>query len=193
MAGGFTELASLREAYVSRRREELPTDPEFDRLSKLPTTEMTPDEFEYYSLKLRSQQPVVSVDFVALFLHGERECDINVRAGDEINVPRIQPYVTVIGEVARPGNIPFVLSMSVDQYIERSGGYTWRASKGRVSVIRALTGEWAEKGKIKQLGPGDTIWIPRKPRRDYWKGFLSTVSLVAQLSTVYLVISTATK
>jgi polysaccharide biosynthesis/export protein len=193
MAGGFTDLASLREAYVARRSEELPTDPEFDRLSKLPTTEMTADEFEYYSLKLRSQKPVVSVDFVALFLHGDRTYDINVRAGDEITIPRVQPYVTVIGEVARPGNIPFDPRMSVEQYIERSGGYTWRASKGRVSVIKALTGEWAEKGKIKQLGPGDTIWIPRKPRRDYWKGFTDTIGLVAQLATIYLVINTATK
>ncbi len=193
MAGGFTELASLREAYVARRSEELPKDPEFERLSKLPTAEMTADEFEYYSLKLRSQQPVVSVDFVALFLHGNRTYDINVRAGDEITVPRIQPYVTVIGEVARPGNIPFDPRMSVEQYVERSGGYTWRASKGRVSVIRALTGEWAEKGKIKQLGPGDTIWIPRRPRRDYWKRFTDTIGLVAQLATIYLVINTATK
>lgn len=193
MAGGFTELASLREAYVARRGEELPKDPEFERLSKLPSAEMTPDEFEYYSLKLRSQQPVVSVDFVALFLHGDQTYDINVRPGDEITIPRIQPYVTVVGEVARPGNIPFDPQMSVEQYVERSGGYTWRASKGRVSVIKALTGEWAEKGKVKRLGPGDTIWIPRKPRRDYWKGFTDTIGLVAQLATIYLVINTATK
>jgi protein involved in polysaccharide export with SLBB domain len=191
MAGGFTELASLGEAYVMRRREELPKDPEFERLSKLATTEMTPDEYDYYMLKLRSQQPVVSVDFVALFLHGDSKYDINVRSGDEINIPRTQPYVTVVGEVTRPGNIPFDPEMSVDQYITRSGGYTWRADRGNVSVIRAVTGEWSGKGKGDRLGPGDTIWIPRRPRRDYWKGFLITINLVAQLATIYLVIDTA--
>ncbi len=191
MAGGFTGMASLREAYVTRKQEELPTDPEFERLSKLPTAEMTPDEFEYYSLKLRTQKPVVSVDFVALFLHGDRKHDINVHSGDEIVVPRIQPYVTVVGEVARPGNIPFEPEMAAEQYIERSGGYTWRAAKGRVAVIRALTGEWAEKGNVQRLGPGDTIWVPRKPRRNLWRGALDTIGLISQLATVYLVIDNA--
>jgi protein involved in polysaccharide export with SLBB domain len=190
-AGGFTEDASLREAFVSRRQEDLPADPEFDRLSKLPTSEMTEDEFQYYSLKLRTQRPVVSVDFVALFERGATEYDIAVRSGDEIVVPRLQRYVTVVGEVTRPGNIPFHPNLGVEDYIERSGGYTWRASKGGTAVIRALTGEWAEKRKVDHLGPGDTIWIPRKPRRSYWKGAMTTIGVISQLATIYLVVDSA--
>lgn len=190
-AGGFTDQASLREAYVSRRQEDLPADPEFERLSKLPTTEMTEDEFQYYSLKLRTQKPVVSVDFQALFHDGAREYDIAVRPGDEIVVPRLQPYVTVVGEVTRPGNIPYEEDLGVNDYIDRSGGYTWRASKGGTAVIRALTGEWADKDNVDRLGPGDTIWVPRKPKRDYWKGAAVAIGVIAQLATIYLVIDSA--
>ena len=190
-AGGFTNLASLQEAYLLRKQDKLPPDPEFERLSKLSTSEMTPDEYEYYSLKLRTQKPVVSVDFAALFGRGERSYDVSVRPGDEINIPRVQPYVMVVGEVARPGNLPYVSELTVDQYIALAGGYTWRASKGNVSVIRALTGEWAKKGKARWLGPGDTIWIPRRPRRNYVKGALDAIGFLSQLATIYLVISNA--
>jgi polysaccharide export outer membrane protein len=191
LAGGFTPFASLPQAYVVRRRSELPPDPEFERLSKLASTDMTADEQDYYSLKLRTQEPKVSVDFNALFVRGDLSYDIFVRPGDEINVPRLQPYVTVVGEVARPGNIPFDPTMTVAQYIQRAGDFTFRAAKGKVAVIRALTGEWVRKGKVHQLRPGDTIWVPQKPAVNYWKGVMDTIGFLSQLATVYLVISNA--
>lgn len=190
-AGGFTEFASLGEAYVMRRQEDLPPDPDFERLSKLPTSEMTPDEYDYYALRLRTRRPLVSADFLSLFLRGDKSHNIHIYPGDEIHIPRLHPFVTVVGEISRPGSIPFETGMTVDQYIERAGGYTWRAKKGQVSVIRALTGEWAKKGKVKQVGPGDTIFIPRKPRRNYWKITLDTLTVLTQLATLYLVVDTA--
>ncbi len=191
LAGGFTEFASLGEAYVQRRQTELPSDPEFERLSKLSSTEMTRSELEYYTLKLRSQKPVLSVDFVALFQRGDLRHDIDISPGDIVNVPRRQPFVTVTGEIARPGSIPFDPVMSVDTYIERAGGYTVRADRSRVAVIRAVTGEWTKKGNARRLGPGDTVWVPQRQPTDYWKLTLGAITVLAQLSTTYLVIHNA--
>lgn len=191
LAGGFTPLASLRAAHVLRRAAELPPDPEFERLSKLPSAEMSKDEYEYYSLRLRTQQPILSVNFRSLFLDGDERHDVFIRPGDQIVVPRQQPYVSVAGEVVRAGSIPFEATMTVDDYIARAGGYSSRAAKGDVAVIRGFTGEWARKGQVDHPGPGDTIWVPKKGQRSLWRDALDGVGLIAQLATVYLVIDNA--
>ncbi|MFB3908696.1 MAG: SLBB domain-containing protein [Candidatus Eisenbacteria bacterium] len=191
--GGFTPTAALGEAYVTRDIPEAVPDPEYDRLRQLPTGEMTPEEFQYYSMRLRTSRPVLSVDFPALFLEGDRSQDVYVRPGDLVVVPKIQPFVTVAGEVRRPGNVPFLAGEEIDRYVERSGGYTDQADKGKVTVVRALTGQWIKKGKVDRLGPGDTIWVPRKPQRDLWKSALTTLGVLSQLATIYLVIDSAAK
>ena len=191
LAGGFTEFASLGEAFVLRKQTDMPADPEFERLSKLSSSQMSRGEYEYYTLKLHSQKPALSVDFVALFQRGDTRYDVNISSGDIVNVPRRQPFVVVTGEIARPGSIPFDPEMDVNTYIERAGGYTVRADKKRVAVIRALTGEWAKKGKVRRLGPGDTVWVPQRQPTDYWKLAMGAISVLAQLSTTYLVIHNA--
>lgn len=191
MAGGITQLASLSEAYVLREPSKLPLDPEFERLSKLSSAEMSRDEYEYYSLRLRTRKPTISVDFPGLFLRGESEYDVYIRPGDEIVIPRTQPYVSVVGEVVRPGSIPFVSNMGVEAYVARAGGYSSRAARHDVAVIRGLTGEWSKKNRSVSLGPGDTIWVPKKPERKVWKTTLETIAVVSQLATVYVVITNA--
>jgi protein involved in polysaccharide export with SLBB domain len=191
MAGGFTEFASLNAAYVTRPQEKIPPDPEFERLSKLSTSDMTADEHDYYLMKLRGRNPIISTDFVQLYDRKDPSYDVYLHAGDRITIPRKEAYVMVLGEVARPGNVPYLTSLTAEQYIERAGGYTFRASKRRVTIIRAVTGEW-EKGKSGELGPGDTIWIPQK-RHEFWKDTLTGIGVVSQLATIYLVISNAVK
>ena len=193
MANGFTERASLHEAVVIRPLGDRPPDPEFERLSALPSTEMTPEEYEFYRMKLRSQRQAMSVDFAQLFNAGDDSHNISVRPGDEIHVPPLRAYVTIVGEVVRPGNIPFNVAMTVDEYIQHAGGFTTRAAKGDVAVIRALTGEWVESADDVQLGPGDTVWVPRKPRRHWGDISMRTLAVVSQVATVYLLVDAATK
>jgi polysaccharide biosynthesis/export protein len=192
LAGGFTEDASLATAYVLRPQEKLPPDPEFERLSKLSTTDMTSDEYDYYVMKLQGRSRIVSTDFVQLFQRRNAMFEIQIRPGDLIMVPRSDPYVMVVGEVGRPGSVPYVPDLSVDEYIRKTGGFSFRAAKGRVTVIRAVTGEWVKKGKVNRIGPGDTIWIPQK-RHTFWKETLAGIGIVSQLATIYLVIYNTVK
>ncbi len=192
LAGGFTEFASLRDAYVSRPLEKLPADPEFERLAKLPTSAMTADEYDYYTMKLRARSPVVSTDFVRLFTMGDRSYDVYVRPGDRVVIPHTEPYVMVLGEVVRPGSVPFAASFSIDDYIRRAGGYSYRAGKGRVVLIRTFTGEWVKKGHADPVNAGDTIWVPQKSHR-FWKTTLAGIGILSQLATIYLVIANAAK
>jgi protein involved in polysaccharide export with SLBB domain len=116
---------------------------------------------------------------------------VYVRPGDEIVIPRAQPYVSVVGEVVRPGSIPFESGMDADAYVARAGGYSSRAARHDVAVIRGLSGEWSKTNRRIPLGPGDTIWVPKKPERRLWKNTLETIGFVAQLATVYVVVDNA--
>jgi hypothetical protein len=73
----------------------------------------------------------------------------------------------------------------VPDYIERAGGFGWRASRD-VRVIKARTGEILKAGDIDMVEPGDNIWIKEKPVRDYWLGFTQVMAMAGQLATVVL-------
>jgi polysaccharide export outer membrane protein len=131
-------------------------------------------------------------DFVGL-MEGDPEADILLRRGDLISVATRRDFVSVLGLVYDPGNIPFEGGVGVEEYIQRAGGYAEKADKGKTRVIRAGSGEWVPSGEAKVLGPGDTIWIPEKTDRDYWRIFQDTLTVTAQVLTIYLIVDRATQ
>lgn len=187
-AGGFRPLAAIHEATLTRTVSADSGDAEFERLKRIDVADMTRDEYEYFKLKSREQPGRVVVDFEALFREGSGADDILLRRGDRIEVPTASQSVKVIGQVAAPGSVTFEEGKSIRWYIDRAGGYGWRASKGKTRVIRANTGEWIAAGDVEVLEVGDTIWVPEKPERDYWALFKEGLTLVGQIATLYLVV-----
>jgi len=188
-AGGFTKDAALERATLERRQAKfvLP-DPEFQRLRQISSVmggleKMKPLEYDYLKTRSRENRHLVSVDFEKLFLEGDKSQDVVLRYGDVINIPRRWETVTVSGQVEHPGMVPFVKGMGPDYYIRQAGGYTKKADKGRVQVIKARTQVWMSKDEAKTLEPGDTIFVPEHPEHDWW-GFVKDASAVAgQLAT----------
>lgn len=89
-----------------------------------------------------------------------------VKGGDQLNIPRKTQEVTVIGEVQGPTSHLFRPGIDWEGYVARSGGFTQRADKRRVYVIRAngeviaATGSgWFGSG-VHSIGPGDTVVVP---------------------------------
>ena len=192
-AGGFTANASLREAKLVRKVDESIKDAEFERLRTVPTADMSPTEYEYFKMRSRQRLGLMAVDFDALFGRNDESQDVLLRDGDVITVPPKKTYVTLSGRVAFPGNLEYEPGLSVDDYIKRAGGYSWKAAKGRTVVIRAASGEWIPKRRASRIGPGDTIWVPDKPERDWYAIFKDSLLIVSQLATVYLVIKSSTQ
>ena len=188
-AGGFTKDAALERATLERRQAKfvLP-DPEFQRLRQISSVmggleKMKPLEYDYLKTRSRENRYLVSVDFEKLFLEGDKSQDVVLRYGDVINIPRKWETVTVSGQVEHPGMVPFVKGMGPEYYIRQAGGYTKKADKGRVQVIKARTQVWMSKDEAKTLEPGDTIFVPEHPEHDWW-GFVKDASAVAgQLAT----------
>jgi protein involved in polysaccharide export with SLBB domain len=190
-AGGFTPHASLAEAEMFRSYNVV--DPEFERLKKIPVADMTESEYDYFRLRSREKPGRVACDFEKLFLKGLGEYDITLKSGDVVNMPPKSMVVNVSGSVINPGLVPYESGKGYKYYIERAGGFSWKARKNRILIIKGQTGERMKPSKRRKIDPGDTILVPEKPERNYWKFFRDTILVLGNVATIYLVIQQATE
>ena len=91
---------------------------------------------------------------------------IRLQDGDTLTVPNIPQAVSVFGEVQFPTSHLHSEGLTVDDYLERSGGPTRQADEERVYVVKAdgsvmlpEKSRWFG-GRRQQLAPGDTIIVP---------------------------------
>jgi protein involved in polysaccharide export with SLBB domain len=190
-AGGFTPNASLAEAEMIRSYNVV--DPEFERLKNIPVADMTDSEYEYFRLRSRENPGRVACDFEKLLANGLKEYDIALKSGDLIRIPPKSMVVNVSGSVVNPGLVPYEPGQDYDYYIARAGGFSWKARKDKIIVIKGQTGERLKPSKRRKIDPGDTILVPEKPERDYWKLFRDTILVLGNVATIYLVIQQATE
>ena len=76
----------------------------------------------------------IELDAAALWdggLHG----DLPLQPRDQVVVPAAEVLVTVLGEVNRPGVIPFQHGLTVSDYLLRAGGPTREADLGLVHFV----------------------------------------------------------
>ncbi len=100
----------------------------------------------------------------------EAEGDILLKDGDKLMIPSFTQEVTILGEVQHATSHLYDEGRSVQQYINSSGGMTYRADEDRVYVVRANgavmpshSADWF--GDNLQVRPGDTIIVPLDAER----------------------------
>ena len=194
-AGGLTERASLGKSRVVRDFDaEQVNDPEWTRIMAIPAASWDREEKQYFNMKSREKPGRMVVDFIELFAteDGGAGQNILVRPGDAIFVPMALETVLVSGQAANPGSVPFDESYTVADYIERAGGFSWRASSD-VVIIQARTGVWRDADDVDKLEPGDRIWIKENPVHDRWALFLEGMQVAGQVATVVLLFVTILK
>ena len=193
MAGGFTADALVSDAKLTRRLQPVPEDKEYERLLAMPRDQMSDREYEYLVMKQNSSDArQIVVDFHRLMQLGDKSHDVALRDGDAIFVPKTPRVVQVSGRVARPGGVLFKPGANFKYYIAQAGGLSWDADGRRAKVIKAA-GDILDDEAVKEFAPGDRIWVPRKPDRNYWQIFRDTILVAGQIATIYLVIQNATK
>lgn len=184
-AGGFRKDASLKDASLSRTTGELDIDPEYERLKLILRADMTDDEYDYLKAKSRQRKGKVVVDFEELFIKNNLNEDVVLKRGDVISIPEAKNYVTLLGQVVNPGNVVYNKNYTVDDYINLSGGFGWRAIEGDVRVIKSNTGEWIDDEDVENIEPGDAIWVPEKPPGPkFWDVFSTSLQVLGQVATV---------
>lgn len=80
-----------------------------------------------------------------------------------VEVLNYRPFY-IYGEVNQPGSYPYVNGMTVLNAIAMAGGFTYRAKKSRVEIVRAndASRNPQEGGPDTRVLPGDVIEVPER-------------------------------
>jgi protein involved in polysaccharide export with SLBB domain len=114
--------------------------------------------------------------------------DIELRAGDSLEIPKQPGFVLIVGQVYNSNAITYTPGKNVSWYLSRSGGATGLANKGAIFIIRAngsvtsgSGGAWSGGALSAGVGTGDTIVVPERVTlgSSTWKNIVS-IAQVAQ-------------
>ncbi len=119
--------------------------------------------------------------------------DIELRAGDSLEVPKQPGFVLVVGQVYNTNALTYEPGKNAGWYLSRAGGPTHLADKKAIFIIHAngsVTGGgqggfWAGNVLSDGIGPGDTVVVPEKPigGGTTWKNVVS-IAQVAQAAAL---------
>lgn len=117
-------------------------------------------------------------------MDGDDSVDVALEDGDTLYVPPLRNVISVVGEVYSASAHVFNNKMTLDDYIQRSGGAKSQADTDNMYVIRANGGVsvpqssfWFTRGSV-ELQPGDTIVLPIDA--EYLDG-ITTISAASEI------------
>ena len=215
-AGGFKKDASLRRARILsgssvsmlleteygiklKENANLLTPEVSNTLVKLENllmyrmSDLTQEDTAYFFLEnqLRVLDNGSSIDFSKIIDDSSMASKYLVKDGDVIIIPIKDNSVYVYGQVADPGNVPFMEGEDYNYYIKKAGGLGEYADDD-IMIIKAASREWISpiKHKVK-IEPGDYVWVPRVPARSlnfYIYSIGGYLSIVASAATIFLLL-----
>lgn len=191
-AGGFTEYAFPAGAVFTRVELQRREQEQLDRLAERLSRELTALSLEQAQSQQSGAEALRLGEQVAREVRGvqalgrlvldlaavaDGQDEVIARAGDRLIIPRQTQEVTVLGEVQYATSHLYEEGASRQSYIERSGGFTVKADKSRVFVVRA-NGQVDSAGRSSRIEPGDTIVAPLDTERMRPLVFWSTISQI---------------
>ena len=118
--------------------------------------------------------------------------DVELRAGDTLEIPEQPGFVVIVGQVYNSNAISYSPGKNAGWYLSRAGGATAFANKKAVFIIRAngsvtSGGDslWSGGVLSSPVGPGDTIVVPEKAVMggSGWKNAVS-IAQIAQAAAL---------
>jgi protein involved in polysaccharide export with SLBB domain len=189
-AGGFTNKASLEDAVVFRTKEMKEVDKEYERLSKLPPSEMSTNELQYYRTKSREVKGIMSVNFADIFERNKLDNNPVLKDGDSIYIPEKNLYINVTGSVRNPGRIVYQPGRTYLDYIDLAGGFGFRADRNATLIIKVKGDQFPADSENYTLEPGDNILILDEPETRFIDVFTAALTITAQIVTIVGVVLT---
>jgi polysaccharide export outer membrane protein len=114
--------------------------------------------------------------------------DIELRAGDSLEIPKQPGFVLIVGQVYNSNAITYTPGKNTAWYLSRAGGATALANKRAIFIIRASGsvtsgngGMWSGGVESSTIGPGDTIVVPERAviGSNVWKNLVA-IAQIAQ-------------
>jgi polysaccharide export outer membrane protein len=193
MAGGLTATASLTGATLKREPSE-EADGLFTRqLDAIPFEYLSDEERRIQQIRASGDETNVVVDFEDLLIEGGEAYDQVLVSGDEITIPERRNEIAVLGAVTRPGIVGYEPGWSLRQYVDLAGGYSRRADRDDVVVLKAKLGTRVSAQDVSALEPGDKIVVPYQVERTYLERLTAVNAIVSTISATVLAIYTFTQ
>ncbi len=107
-------------------------------------------------------ESVIRIDLKSLISKGDTSQDTQIMDGDSVYISKAGVFY-VTGEVKKPDAYKYEEGTTVIKAITMGGGFTDKASKGKVKIIRKVDGkeEFIEKVKMDEpVLPDDVIIVP---------------------------------
>lgn len=183
-AGGYTEQAYfqgavfLRKAVAASQKEAFSRSADqlentiVDVITKnsIGVTEFTLSPISVLIRRLRNEDPlgrmVVNLDL--LDLKTNPIANFTLEDGDSLFIPKRQDFVSIVGEVLNGTTVNFDPNLTVDQYIQLSGGLNDSADKDKIFIILPNGKSQLVRRSLftstNQILPGTTIVISRDLR-----------------------------
>ncbi|MGB7283465.1 MAG: SLBB domain-containing protein, partial [Candidatus Acidiferrum sp.] len=114
--------------------------------------------------------------------------DIELRAGDTLEIPKEPEFVLIVGQVYNSNAITYTPGKNAAWYLSRAGGATGLANKHAIFIIRSSGsvtsgsgGMWSGGVMSSTIGPGDTIVVPERSVAggNVWKNLVA-IAQIAQ-------------
>ena len=186
-AGGFREHANQEGLYLTRISDATDDDPGFQRLARLSRADMTETEYATFETKLSERRNVFRVDFSRIASGGD-DVDPLLENGDLLRVDRVLQSVRVEGQVRRPGFIEYRPGRTVSDYVDLAGGFTSRASRSKIRVSRAQTGQVFPAHSVQTIQPGDFLWVPEVKDVDAWQLLKDFLTIGGQIALIVVTV-----
>jgi protein involved in polysaccharide export with SLBB domain len=190
-AGGYTEWANIERVQLLRRTD---TPGRSDVRATIETSvidSQMPIERELIRMNERDwPQPVIG--------NGQHErlpatTDAVLEDRDILYVPRLSGRVLVDGRVRKPGFVSWEEGLTVEDYIERAGGYDRGADQKGVRIQRAgQVGQLESAWRAAPVVDGDQIWVPEKPPFDGWRLAREVSAFLAQVAAIIIIVDQVT-
>jgi protein involved in polysaccharide export with SLBB domain len=166
----------------------------------LRTANLTEEDTAYFAIETRLRS-LLNNERVSLANYEDSTSDAAkyiLREGDFVYVPQQEHYVTVFGQVTRPGKVLFTPDKNFSYYVEKAGGAT-ELAKEEIMVIKGDTKEWisaTDGHKALRIEPGDFVFVPKMPVYSF-NHYLDVVAkyatIIGGIATTVLVIVQVTK
>lgn len=182
--GGFTNDADIEKIRFVRQALLNVVDPEMERLSRIPPSEMSKNEYRYFLSRVNERKGLMSVNFKRVLENPNSDDNILLQDLDSIFVPKKNEFVNIQGRVNNPGLVAYKPGYNYLDYIQLAGGFGFRADEDATLVVKSKGEQFRARDFNYKIEPGDNILVPPKEELTFFEVFTTALTITTQILTI---------
>lgn len=165
-AGGLTKYAFDQGGYVTRiNNKTVINQLNAEKVNKIQET--LKDTSGKVEREVERNVDQIAIDLSTIMANPGGRNDIILEEGDIITIPKEKMDVRISGQVLFPTRIVYEENMALEDYLDRAGGVTDNARKGKIYVLypngnAARTNHFLFFRNFPKVTPGSEIIVPKK-------------------------------